>query len=156
MPRSYAAGTRVSVEKTRSEMAGLLGRHGATHYAFGTEPGPEGTPVDIVAFQLAGRRFRFTVTQATWDDVRENYVKPDAVRDRKAAVDGETMRRWRARLLWLKATLEFIEDEDVDPAEYLLPFLMLPDGRTMSEWAEPQVAQMYATGKMPPLLGSGK
>lgn len=151
MTRAYATGTRVSVEKTRSEIAGMLGRFGASHYAFGTEPGH-----DIVAFRLSERQFRFTVMHPTWEEVAKGYKDPSRVLDRKAAVDGELARRWRARLLWLKATLEFVGEEGADPAEYLLPFLMLPDGTTMGEWAANQIERMYSTGKMPPLLGSGR
>ncbi len=33
--------------------------------------------------------------------------------------------------------------------------LLLPNGKTMSEWADDQMEQLYA-GKMPPLLGSGE
>ena len=155
MSPRYASGTRVSVEKTRAEIAGLLGRHGATHYGMGTEPNGADGKIDFIVFRIADRHFRCTVIHPTWADVVGNYRDPSRVLDRQAAIDAELSRRWRARLLWLKATLEFIEEEDGDVAEYLLPFLMLPDGRTVGEWAAPQVERMYGTGEMPPLLGAG-
>jgi hypothetical protein len=32
------------------------------------------------------------------------------------------------------------------------PFLVLPDGRTVSEWLTPQIEAVYRQGEMPPML----
>jgi hypothetical protein len=36
--------------------------------------------------------------------------------------------------------------------EAFMAQIIMPDGRTMSEWARPQIELAYRTGKMPPLM----
>lgn len=37
-----------------------------------------------------------------------------------------------------------------------MPHVLLPDGRTVSEWLTPQIESAYQTNSMPMLLGSGQ
>jgi hypothetical protein len=150
MSRPYAAGTRVSVEKTTGEIRRLLLNAGATHYAFGEEP-----TRGMVQFALHGLHYRFEVRRPSWDDLISRYERVSRV-DKSAAIEGEWQRRWRARLLWLKAQIEFAEVEPTEFARAMLAQLVLPDGRTMGEWSVPQIEAMYDDGKMPPLLGSAR
>lgn len=150
----YAEGTTVEVSKSRGEMMELLSRHGATHFGFGTEPDRE-----VIVFQLFGLRYRFEVMQADWTQVSAQLVaegrNPGRVSDRKASVAAEWRRRWRARLLYLKALLEFAEGDPDEAKRLLMSQLLLTNGQTLASWAAPQVEQMYASGKMPPLLEGG-
>lgn len=164
--RRYAEGTTVPVEKTLAEMRTLLSKHGATHFAYGESP--KGTSVQ---FALAGLHYRFDLTQPIPFDLRQEY-ETDAVKSgisswtTKARADqinwgtrqeAEWRRRWRARLLWLKAELEFAEGDEGAIATALLAHLVLPDGRTFGTWAAPQIEAAYSGGSMPPLLlGSGE
>lgn len=148
MPR-YAEGTTVPISQTQREIQALLDKHGATHFAFAQ--GPEGA---MVQFRLFGLHYRFEIPTATLDEVQQMYQYTRAV-DWNAKVAGEQRRRWRARLLWLKATLEFADGDESELPTALMAYMVLPDGRTFGRWAVPQIESMYADGKMPPLLGPG-
>ena len=145
--RRYAEGTTVAVETTQAEMRALLKKHGATHFMLGDVPGRQ-----AVEFVLHGHRYRFAVDMPTaeWADgetALSSWSKRYAdVISRK--IESEWKRRWRARLLWLKATLEFSAGEGSDSLPYVLgAFAVLPDGRTLG--------QALSAGSIP-LLGSGE
>lgn len=159
----YAQGTTVKAEATQGEIRGMLAKAGATHYAFGDAPERA-----LIQFRLDGRHYRFDVERPTVDALRAEYIE-----DRRANGDGEYRattlarainwqirtrqewdRRWRARLLWLKAQLEFASEVPLEQS--LLSNLVLPDGRTFGGWAVPQIDLMYEQGQMPPLLGDGR
>ena len=57
--------------------------------------------------------------------------------------------------LVVKANLEAVEAGISTVEREFMPDVMLPDGRTVWQWVEPQVEQMYLTGKMPALLTAG-
>jgi len=151
----YAEGTTVSVERSIDELRRLLTNNGATHYAYGKDPDGE-----IVQFAIAEHFYRFTVKPPAAVELRATYVGDDWRAEIRACqinwgirVEAELRRRWRARVLWLKSVLEFMEQVPLE--ESLLSNLVLPDGRTFGGWAAPQVESMYATGGMPPLLSAG-
>lgn len=147
---AYAEGTTVPAEKTIAEIRGLLDRHGSTHFVQGSAP-----ERDIVQFKIDGRQYRFDIPRPTADEMRAAYNgRYRASTDFAAKATAEWRRRWRARLLWLKAQLEFAEDVPI--VDSMLSMLVLPDGQTFSAWAEPQVEEMYAGGRMPPMLGDGR
>jgi hypothetical protein len=157
--RRYAEGTTVEVAKTKGEILSLLVSHGATHYGFATAPDGE-----IVVFKLYGRQYRFDVSQPTPEGMKADYLAGNdawsaassAARiDWKGRAAGEFRRRWRARLLWLKATLEFAEGDEAETARVLMPFLLLPGGATLAEIAEPQIQDAYATGRVGQLQLTG-
>lgn len=149
---SYAQGTAVPAERTQNEIRTLLMRAGATHYAFGEEP-----ERSMIQFALNGRHYRFEVRRPTDAEVRKQYADLYArqVNWPKKVAD-EWLRRWRARLLWIKAQIEFAEVEPEAFAEAMLAHLVLPDGRTLGGWAGPQIEAMYESGGMPTLLGDGR
>jgi hypothetical protein len=67
--------------------------------------------------------------------------------------------RWRALALIIKAKFVAVEDGIVSIEEEFMPYVVLPDGRTVSEHAQPAIEAAYATGTMGPILtlpaGSG-
>ncbi len=144
----YAEGTTVEVSKSRGEMMELLRRHGATHFGFGTEPDRE-----VIVFQLFGLRYRFEVLIPT---LKQMTAEAGPRQDPAALLDREWKRRWRARLLYLKALLEFAEGDPDEAKRLLMSQLLLPDGQTIATWAAPQIEAIYARGKMPPLLEGGR
>lgn len=159
MSGTYAATTSVPADRSIAEVRGLLAKHGATHYMYGS--GPDG---DAVQFQLSERHYRFNVERPTAAALRAQFMAENArdyrVTTRANAInwqgrtEQEWRRRWRARLLWLKALLEFVDDVPLEQS--MLANLVLPDGNTFGNWAGPQVEKMYEGGAMPPLLGTGK
>lgn len=131
MIRKYADGTSVPAEKSRAEVERTLKRYGATHFAYGTPPGAV-----MLAFQSRGRRVRFRVPMPDVDKQGQEY-----------------RRKWRAILLAIKSKLESVESGIEQFDEAFMAQIILPDGRTMGEFAGPQIAKSYTSGTMPPLLG---
>jgi hypothetical protein len=151
---TYAANTSTPVSKSRAELEHILRRAGAMRQMWGS--GPEG---DLLAFELHGRQYRFTVRQPTKEDAvrvaKRQGVALDLVKKWPERVDQEWRRRWRTAVLWLKATIEFAEDDPALLERLFLGSLVLPDGLTFGQWASPQIEAMYDRGAMPPLLGMG-
>lgn len=143
--RRYAEGTTVSVDQSQAEIRTLLRAHGAEHFALAESPARQ-----AVEFVLVGIRYRFVVEMPSRDDFTAGRRSPgvswEVTLDRLVA--GEWRRRWRARLLWLKATLEFAEGETDDELVNVLgAFAVLDNGQT--------VGQALSSGNVP-LLGAGK
>lgn len=127
----YAAFTKVPANQTRSEIESTLKRYGATHFGYATMPG-----VVMLAFESRGRRVRFKVP----------------VPDPEKNAQGHRQ-KWRAALLSIKSKLESVESGIEQFDEAFMAQIVLPDGRTMAEFAMPQIAKSYTSGAMPPLLG---
>ena len=164
--RRYAEGTTVPVETTVSAMKRLLQEAGATHWLYAETP--DGSAVQ---FSLGGYHYRIVVQPPSADALRQEYIDEAVKRGRehrwtiesradrvdwRTKVAAEWKRRWRARLLWLKAQIEFAEGDEGQLPRALMAYLVLPDGRTFETWAVPQIEDMYADGTMPPLLGTGQ
>lgn len=161
MTRRYAEGTTVEVAQTQTEIRGLLARHGVTAFGLAEGPGPDGTHRSGIQFVLHGLPYRFEVERPSTESFREEYQRtrrrgqPYEV-DYEGRAEREWKRRWRARLLWLKATLEFAAGEgEAEVARALLAHLVLPTGQTMDAWTAQQLPSAYADGRMPPLLLTG-
>lgn len=164
-PRGYAAGTDVTVERSRAELDQLLTKHGATE--IGILRRPAGT---LVVFVLEGLRIRQTVAQPDPESLR----RPAAPKSRNQhtrgipsgalleqqltqAVEAELRRRWRALILITKAKLELIEHGDSTIAREFMADTVLPSDETVGEVMLPRIAKALADHTMPPLqLGSGR
>ena len=127
----YAEGTRVPADRSRAEIEQILKRYGATHFGYATMPG-----VVMLAFESKGRRVRFKVP----------------VPDPEKAAQAHRQ-KWRAVVLAIKSKLESVESGIEQFDEAFMAQIVLPDGRTMAEFAQPQIAKAYTSGTMPPLLG---
>src|SRR5690348_9057434 len=103
MAGSYAKGTSVTVERSLDEIRRILLKAGATHYAYGEDPDQA-----AIQFALDGLHYRFTVRRPTQSEVGSAVSNQYGTHSR---VDAEWRRRWRARVLWIKAQIEFAEDE---------------------------------------------
>lgn len=60
--------------------------------------------------------------------------------------------KWRALALVVKAKLEAVESGISEFEEEFLAHIVLPDGQTVGRWMQPQIADAYGSGKMPPML----
>lgn len=126
----YAEGTKVSVESSRGEIMGLLAKHGVQRMAQGIEPAG-----DTIQFELNGQQYMLRITRPTIADIRRMY--PNTY-DQTKKLAAEWQRRWRATVLLLKAKLEFADGETSTVERELLPYMLLPDGRTTLEEAVTQ------------------
>lgn len=64
--------------------------------------------------------------------------------------------RWRALALVIKAKLEAVECGISTIEREFLANVVMPDGSTVGDVIEEQIANAYLTGKMPPLLEAPK
>jgi hypothetical protein len=154
-PTRYAEGTDVPPEKTRGELESLLIRHGATGFLSGWADNRA-----FVQFMLNGRMLRYQIARPDEADYLRTGARsektPDNSAERcRALADAEHRRRWRALLLIIKAKLEIVRGGDSTFDREFLADIMLPQGGTVGEQLIPQIAEAYATGTMPKLLGAG-
>lgn len=131
---AYAAKTTVPVAKTRQEIEDLLRRAKASRIVHIDEQLEA-----IVMFSLADRLIKIEVP-----------IPGGADEQRRRSL-------WRALLLVIKAKLEAVESEVSTVEQEWLAHVVLPDGRTVGQWIEPQIQIAYERGAMPtnPLLLEG-
>jgi hypothetical protein len=145
----YAADTSVSADRTRNEIERTLERYGASGFAYAWQ----GQRV-MIAFEAHNRRIRFFLELpdlTTFERTPSGRQKRTAAQ-MKSAYDQVVRQRWRALLLLIKAKLEAVESGIVTFEEEFLAHTVLADGRTVAEWAGPQLHQLYGSNRMPPLL----
>ena len=146
--RRYASSTAVAPDRSRGEIERTLTRYGATGFIYGWEGARA-----LVAFQMAERHVKFLLPLPEPHDVD---TTPQGRHRRAAAVlvaqAQETRRRWRALALAVKAKLEVVASGIVTFDEEFLPYIVMPDGRTVGEHVSPAVTEAYATGRVKALL----
>jgi len=147
-PRRYAEWTEVAQEQSQQELEKLLRRYGATEYARG---GRESHA--LVGFVIGGRQIRILLPLPEERQFRFDPAgRRRAAKQLSAAWEQEIRRRWRALLLVVKAKPEAVASEISTIEEAFLPWVVLPNGQTMGEWAAPQIARAYEQGQLPELL----
>lgn len=150
---TYAAKTDVSEERSRNEIERTLKRYGATRFGYLWEEGSS-----VIMFEMQGRRLKFNLPMPVRSDFR--LTENGRARTSQAAIDAAweqaQRQRWRALLLVIKAKLEAIEAGITSFEDEFLSATLLSSGQTVSQWIQPQIAQVYETGRMPSfLLGPG-
>ena len=133
------------------EIKRILGRYGATSFMYGSNADRA-----IVAFEMAGRRIKFDLPMPNRNadefkrtPARRNVRNPA---QQAEAYEQAVRQRWRALALVIKAKLEAVEAGITEFEEEFLAHIVLPGGQTVGQWLLPQVATVYETGNMPPLL----
>ncbi len=140
--RRYAEGTTVAADRTQAEMRSLLRAHRADGFALASDRTGDG-----IQFVLRGRRYQFKVARPSAVEARRLFP-PGSRLVGEEMVEREWMRMWRARLMWLKATLEFASSEgDGALMRALAAYLVLADGTTVGEAIE--------ADELPLLLAAG-
>jgi len=150
MPQ-YAAKTEVSKDRSLAEIESTLTRYGATGFIYGWS-GDQA----MVGFVVRGRQIRLTVPMPSKQDRAITHTPTTRVlrspQAQREAYDQAVRQRWRAVALYVKATLEAVEAGIISFEDAFLAYTALPGGGTFGECAQPQIAQAYETGHMPPLL----
>lgn len=148
LPSPFAADTEVPIDRSQAQIKSLLIAYGAVETGI-YESGAR----HVVAWGMQGMRLRmgFAVPalEAFAVDGRKH---ARSVPERQVALDKELRRLWRALLLVLKAKLEATRSGIVSFEDEFMPHIILPGGSTMGEQLRPQLAQIAASGKLPPLL----
>lgn len=146
----YAANTDVSSDRSRSEIERTLQRYGATAFMYGWNGN-----VALIQFEMGNRRIKFQLKMP--DRTSDEFTLTETGKQRadtqiEKAYEQATRQRWRALALVIKAKLEAVESGISEFEEEFLAHIVLPNGQTIGEYSIPQIAQVYETGEMQPLL----
>lgn len=99
-------------------------------------------------------RFLLPLPSKSEKDITHSYggkherTKPEV----EVAWEQACRQRWRALNLAILAKLEAVESGITTFEEEFLAHIVLPNGRTVGQWAVPAVEKALTDGKMPPLL----
>ncbi len=152
---TYAQGTAVSSDSSLSEIKRTLQRYGADQFMH-MEDTREGYA--MIAFRIGTRQVKMMLPLP--DPQSKEFTHTPArgfaraPKEAQAAWEQSCRQRWRALALIVKAKLEAVQSGISTIDREFLADILLPDGRTFHEWAEPQIERIYLTGHMPPLLPS--
>lgn len=147
-PQPYAEGTTVPAEQSQMEIEKLLRRYGATTFGRGWRGNNA-----LLGFEIKDRKLRVVLPLPTEEEFRYDTLRRKRTNQQtEEAYAHETRRRWRSLLLVLKAQLEAVTSGILTIEEALMPWVVLPTGQTMAEWAAPQMARLYERGQIPDLL----
>lgn len=133
--RRFAADTSVPVERSKAEIEKVLTNYGADGYMAGWDGHTQSA---MIAFRYKARNIRMTLPLPKAADYK--------ARASQAKIDQDTRQRWRALLLVVKAKLEAVQSKVATFEQEFLPYIQLPDGRTVGETVLPQIAQAYQAG----------
>ena len=149
----FASNTDVSSDRSRVEIEKTLTRYGARAFMYGWQGSNA-----VVAFEMLGRRIRFDLPLP--DRNAKEFKTTATGRTRRnpnassEAYEQAVRQRWRALSLVIKAKLEAVESGISVFEEEFLAHIVMPNNQRVGQWLLPQIAQVYESGKMPPLLSA--
>lgn len=152
MTTTYAANTDVSSARTRDEIERTLRRYGATDFAYGWNESRA-----ILGFVINGRQVRFVLPLP--DRNSSEFTMTPARRHRRTTADADrayeqaVKSKWRSLFIVIKAKLEAVSSRIVTFEQEFAMHMVLPDGIMVADHVLPAIAQAYAEGEVPPLLG---
>ena len=150
----YAQDTKVSSDRSRSEIERTLTRYGAETFVYGWEKDRA-----VVGFRMRDRHIKFTIPLPDRNTPEFCETPTGKMRSNSAAkrkYEQAILQRWRALALVIKAKLEAVESGICEFDQEFLAHIVLPSGETVGNWLGPQIEQAYLTGDMPPLLPGPK
>lgn len=152
MTKKYAANTKVSIEKSQTEIKNMLRNYGANRFGV-----IEDATAGYIMFEYAGMMIQMEVPFPNKDE----FKKTETGRNRIASAIEEEFnkaikRRWRSLFLSIKAKLVAIDDGISTLEKEFLSFIKMPDGRSLSDHIVPRLNELVNNGKMPQILITGK
>jgi hypothetical protein len=136
------------------EIEAVVRKYGADQYLSGWD---REKGMAMVRFTMKGRQIKFVLQMPDKEEFRETGTgrrrQQTAMVER--AWEQNCAERWRSLALVIKAKLEAVATGIVSFEEEFLAQIVLPDDTTVAQWMTPQLATVYASGKMPQLM-SGK
>lgn len=141
----------MSPEKSQTEIKNTLRKYGADRFGIMEE-----RDRGHVMFEYNGLLVQMTVK---FPD-REEFSKTDTGKKRiESAIDSafeqSIKQRWRALLLAIKAKLEAVESGISTIEQEFLAFVMMPDGKNISEHIIPNLNEIVKSGNMPKMITFG-
>ncbi len=143
MARRFAESTTVPVIKSRHEIEEILIKYGADEFASGWK---EADNKASIGFVIKGTRVRIIFSIPSKDEERFHYFsngRGGQVQRKPAhalkAWEDECKRMWRSATLVIKAKLEAVESGITTFEQEFLPFIVMPNGRTIGEALLPQL-----------------
>lgn len=145
----YAENTSVSSDQSRAEIERTLARYGADQFMYGWTGAKA-----MVCFRMHERMIRFTLPMPDKEEFRGTPAGRRRRNDEKMlkAWEQATRQRWRAMALAIKAKLEAVESGIAEFESEFLAYIVLPNGSTAGEYMHPQIAEAYASKRMPKML----
>lgn len=159
MVNNYAKGTTVPIERSKGEIERLLMRYGAEGCASGWDRHKA-----TIMFKANGRLVRFELPLPDPNDaqftVKMYGGRPTSKRrspiEAQKLWDDEVKRLWRALALVIKAKLEAVQSGVSEFEREFLAYVVLPGGKTVGDWAKPQLERAYKNqAGLPALLPGG-
>jgi hypothetical protein len=146
----YAANTTVDSGKSKNEIEKLVARYGANQFMSGWSEGEA-----VIGFRMHERFVRMKLPLPSLAECRRTpRGRPRKGKAAELAQEQEIRRRWRALALVVKAKLEAIASGVATFEQEFSMHVVMPDGRTVAEIVVPQIAEAYATGAVPKMLGA--
>ncbi len=145
---SYAEGSSVPVDRSRTEIEHTLKRYGADQFAYATS-----ARAVMICFRMKARMVRFHLPIPERDEFKVSpggRMRSDGAWDE--AYQSAIRQRWRALALVIKAKLEAVKTCITDFEEEFLAHIVLPGGKTVWETSRDEIRIAYETGKTPDLL----
>jgi len=146
----YAANTDVPVDRSQLQIKRELQRYGADSFMFCEEPARA-----MIQFRYQGRSVRFIIEFPDRNSPRfTKSAKQKRPRDEAFAFrawEQACRQKWRALHLFVKAALEAAHGGIVTFDDVFLPFLVLPNDRTVGEHLRPMIDKAVKQGLMPRL-----
>lgn len=144
----YANNTQVSVEKSQAELKRILTRYGADGFML-AERGTQA----VVQFAIQKRVIKFALNMPDRDDdLFRLTAYRQTVRSEEAAYkawEQACRQKWRALCLFVRATLEAVDEGVVDFDEAMMPFTMINGRETFSERYGGDVRKWIEAGSAP-------
>lgn len=150
---TYAADTKVPIERSGAEIERLLARYGATSFISGWDE--RGA---TIGFAARGRRIKFHLPLPARDEkrfTRDRYGYTLAKETAEKRWSQECRARWRALCLAIKAKLEIVESGISTFESEFLAHVVTDDGRTIGEIVLPQLGDVRDGEIAYPRLGDG-
>ena len=146
--RSYAAGTNVSVDRSKAELEKLLQKHGASKFISGWDESSI-----VIGFVMGGRQVKVQIPipskhdDEIWKTPSGRYIRSEEEVARKW--QGALRQRWRALVLVVKAKLEAVAAGVATFETEFLGHLVLPSGQTVAEVVVPRLNELDRFAALP-------
>jgi hypothetical protein len=129
----------------------ILTRYNASGFAYGWSGNDA-----MVGFTVGNRMIRLVVplpdrNSREFTHTPERHMRRTA-KQAQEAYEQAIRQRWRALVLYVKATLEAVEAGIITFEDAFLAYTALPGGSTVGQWMQPQITEAYRSGTMPRLL----